>query len=80
MGFSQATTISQVLSKLPDDLATSQVEQAEEMMIEFAEQFDSVGLSQLSRHLVEVVDPVGVEEREAKRLEQDLKRAKAARH
>ncbi len=80
VGFSQATTISQVLGKLPDDLATSQVEQAEDMMIEFADQFDSAGLSQLSRHLVEVVDPVGVEEREAKRLEQDLKRAKAARH
>ncbi len=78
--FSQATTISQVLGKLPDDLATAQVEQAEEMMIEFAGQFDSAGLAQLSRHLVEVVDPVGVEEREAKRLEQDLKRAKAARH
>ncbi len=80
VGFSQAITISQVLGKLPDDLATSQVEQAEEMMIEFAEQFDSAGLSQLSRHLVEVVDPVGVEEREAKRLERDLKRAKASRH
>ncbi len=80
VGFSQATTISQVLAKLPDDLATSQVEQAESMMIEFADQFDSAGLAQLSRHLVEVVDPVGVEEREAKRLEQDLRRAKAARH
>ncbi len=80
VGFTQATTISQVLGKLPDDLATSQVEQAEDMMIEFAEQFDSAGLAQLSRHLVEVVDPVGVEEREAKRLEQDLKRAKASRH
>ncbi len=80
VGFSQATTISQVLNKLPDDLATSQVDQAEEMMIEFADQFDSAGLSQLSRHLVEVVDPVGVEEREAKRLERDLKQAKAARH
>ncbi len=80
VGFSQATTISQVLCKLPDDLATAQVEQAEEMMIEFADQFDSAGLSQLFRHLVEVVDPVGVEEREAKRLEQDLKRAKASRH
>ncbi len=80
VGFSQATTISQVLCKLPDDLATSQVEQAEEMMIEFADQFDSAGLAQLSRHLVEVVDPVWVEEREAKRLERDLKRAKASRH
>ncbi len=80
VGFSQATTISQVLGKLPDDLATSQVEQAEGMMIEFAGQFDSAGLSQVSRHLVEVIDPVGVEEREAKRLKQDLKRAKAARH
>ncbi len=80
MGLSQATTISQVLGKLPDDLGTSQVEQSEDLMIEFADQFDSAGLAQLSRHLVEVADPVGVEEREAKRLEQDLKRAKAARH
>ncbi len=80
VGFSQATTISQVLCKLPDDLATSQVEQAEEMMIEFADQFDSAGLAQLSRHLVEVVDPIGADEREAKRLERELKTARVGRH
>ncbi len=61
VGSTQATTISQVLGKLPDVLGTAQVEQAEEMMIQFAGQFDSAGLSQLFRHLVEVVDQVGVE-------------------
>jgi hypothetical protein len=34
----------------------------------------------LSHHLVEVVDPVGAEQREARRLEQELKSAQAGRH
>ena len=80
MGFEQATTISQVLKQLPDDLGTSQVEQAEETMVGYAAQFDSAGLARLSHHLVEVVDPVGAEQREARRLEQELKSAQAARH
>ncbi len=80
VGFEQATTISNVLKKLPTDLGTIQIQQAEEMMIDFADQFDSAGLSQLSRHLVEVVDPVGADKREAKRLERELKTARAGRH
>ena len=80
IGHTQATAISSALAKLPDEFSTQQVRQAEQMMIGYAAQFDSAGLSQLSHHLVEVIDPVGAEEREAKRLERDLKTARAGRH
>ena len=49
-------------------------------MIGYAAEFDSAGLSRLSRRLVEVLDPVGCDEREASRLDRDAKQAKAARH
>ena len=80
VGFEQATTISRVLRELPEDLGFVQMEQAEETMVGYAAQFDSAGLARLSHHLVEVVDPVGAEQREARRLEQELKSAQAARH
>ena len=80
VGFEQAATISQVLKQLPDDLGFAQIEQAEETMVGYAAQFDSAGLARLSHHLVEVVDPVGAEQREARRLEQELKSAQASRH
>ncbi len=80
VGFTQVTAISGALAKLPAEFSTQQVQQAEEMMIGYASQFDSAGLSQLSHHLVEVIDPIGAEEREAKRLERELKTARAGRH
>ena len=49
-------------------------------MVDYADEFDSTGLARLTRRLVELLDPVGADEREAKRLERELKAAKASRH
>ena len=80
VGVEQAHAITGVLKVLPDDFSPVQVATAENTMLGYAAAFDSDGLRRLSRRLVEVLDPVGSEEREARRLEQDLKAAKAARH
>lgn len=80
IGFEQAVAIGQVLTRLPDDLAAGDAVQAEETMLGLAADFDSAGLVGLSRHLVEVLDPQGAEQRDARRLERELKLAKAARH
>lgn len=80
VGFEQALAISSVLSRLPGDLGPEQTAQAERTMLGFADEFDSAGLAGLSRHLLEVIDPDGSDERDAKRLERDLRQARAARH
>jgi hypothetical protein len=80
IGFEQATAISTVLARLPDDLDTAQRALAEHTMLDYAREFDATGLARLSRRLVEVVDPAGCDQREAKSLERDLRQAKAARH
>ena len=80
VGFEQATAIATVLTRLPDDFSPAQQAEAEAAMVGYAGEFDSAGLSRLSRRLVEVLDPDGCDEREAVRLDRDLKLAKAARH
>ena len=80
VGFEQATAISSVLSRLGDDLTGGQVVEAEQVMIGYAREFDARGLAQLTRKLVEVIDPAGADEREAHRLERDARSARAARH
>lgn len=80
VGFEQASAIATVLALLPDDFSAAQVAEAEATMLGYASEFDSSGLARLSRRLVEVLDPVGADERDARRLERDLKQAEAARH
>ncbi len=80
VGFEQASAIGRVLSRLPEELGAEEVARAEATMLELATDFDSAGLAGLSRHLIETLDPVGAEERDARRLERDLKLAKASRH
>ena len=78
--FEQADAIGGVLAKLPADFCAEQISQAETLMVGYAREFDSAGLSRLTRRLVELLDPAGADEREAKRLERELKAAKAGRH
>ena len=80
VSFEQANAIGGVLAKLPADFSTQQLGEAEQLMIGYADEFDSAGLARLTRRLVELLDPVGADEREAKRLERELKAARAGRH
>ncbi len=80
VGFEQATTISGVLTRLGDDLTGAQTVEAERLMIGYAREFDARGLSQLTRRLVEVLDPDGADRREGERLERDARSARAARN
>lgn len=79
IGYEQAMAIAGVLSRLPDDFATPQVAEAEAALLGYAAEFDSASLSRLTHRMVELLDPVGCQEREAELLERDLKMAKAAR-
>jgi len=78
--FEQANAIGGVLAKLPTDFNSDQISEAETLMVAYAGEFDSAGLARLTRRLVELLDPTGADEREAKRLERELKAAKASRH
>lgn len=75
----QARAVTRVLAKLPDDLPVPSVRQAEELMVGFCAQFDSHELSRLSRHLLEVIAPETAEESTQRRLERELRVARAAR-
>lgn len=76
----QSEAITSVLEVLPEDFDTQQVEQAQQMMIDFAAEHTSSELRGLGGYLVEVLDPVGAEEREAARLEREHRAARRKRH
>jgi hypothetical protein len=76
----QARAITRVLADLPDDLPAGVVGEAEELMVTYAEQFNSAELSQLSRHLLEVLAPEIAEASEAERLEREYQQAVRNRH
>ncbi len=76
----QARAITRVLSDLPDDLPASVIDEAEELMVGYAGQFNSSELSQLSRHLLEVLAPEIAEASEAERLEREYQQAVRNRH
>jgi hypothetical protein len=79
VGVEQASAITTVLSRLPQDFSTSQVAEAEALLLGYAAEFDSRGLAHLTWHLLEVLDPVAAEHREQRLLERDLREARAAR-
>lgn len=76
----QARAVTDVLRKLPDDLSTEAVEQAQATMVGFCAEFDSQLLKGLAQHLLEVVAPEIAEEAEAARLERERKAALRNRH
>ncbi len=75
----QAEAITQVLAQLPDDLPAGAVEAGQEHLVGLAASHNAVELRRLSRHLLDVVAPETAEELEAKRLERELRAARAAR-
>lgn len=75
----QARAITSVLTDLPEDLAPSDLRDAEDRMVRFATEFDARGLSRLSTHLLEVLAPERADELEAERLEREERRARRNR-
>lgn len=75
----QARGILHGLSDLPDDLATTERDRAERLMVQFADTHDPKALRRLSTHLWQTIDPDGADEREAARLEAEEKLAQQNR-
>jgi hypothetical protein len=76
----QAEAITGVLGGLPDDLPSGMVERAQELMVGFAASHNATELRRLGGRLLEVLDPVGTEAREADRLEREHRLAMRSRH
>ncbi|NLT29683.1 MAG: DUF222 domain-containing protein [Propionibacterium sp.] len=75
----QADAITSVLEELPDDFDADQMWRAQETMVELAEHHNSTDLRNLTGYLIEVLDPVTAEQREAARLEREHRRAQRNR-
>lgn len=73
----QARVITTVLDDLPADLGPQVAYDAETTLVAFAEQFRPSELRRLARRLLEVVAPEVAEAEEAKRLEEEERRALA---
>lgn len=71
----QARAITRVIADLPEDLPASVLSEAEELMVGYADQFNSAELAQLSRHLLDVLAPEIAEASEAERLEREYQLA-----
>lgn len=71
MLMAQADAITTVLDQLPDDLTGDQMVSAESTMIGLAASHAAPDLRRLTLRLIEIVDPVGAEEREAVFLERE---------
>ena len=80
VGFEQAAAITRVLTKLPAELAPEQLAQAETILLDCAAEADSHELAGKTREVFEAIDPVVADDREATRLDRELKVATANRH
>lgn len=76
----QARAITGAMGELPEDLASRTRQDAEEMMIGFAAEFDSRALATLSDHLLEVLAPERADQLRAERLERERRRAERTRY
>lgn len=76
----QARAMTRVLADLPDDLPEAQVSDGEELLLGYADAFNSAELGTLSKHLLEVLAPEIAEAGEAERLEREYQRAFRDRH
>ena len=75
----QARGILAGLKNIPCGLAPADSDRAQELMVGFAASHDPTDLRRLSRHLWEVIDPLGAEALEAERLEAEHKLAEQNR-
>lgn len=76
----QSDALTAVLDVLPDDFSAQQVADAESEMIAFARTHHAGELRRLGSRLVELIDPVGADRREADLLERQRIRAMRDRH
>ncbi|MEA5055707.1 MAG: DUF222 domain-containing protein, partial [Propionicimonas sp.] len=76
----QATAITHVLDQLPPEFARESVDQAQEMLVDFAGTHNSAELRRLTGHLVAVLSPETAEGLEASRLEREERLARRSRH
>ena len=64
----------------PEDFAPEVIVEAQELLVGFAGSHNSVELRRLTSHLVEILDPVSAEPREAVRVEREYRLALRNRH
>ncbi|MGC3953282.1 MAG: DUF222 domain-containing protein [Propionicimonas sp.] len=76
----QASAITHVLDQLPPEFSTDTVDQAQELMVEFAATHNSTELRRLTGRLLEVLAPETAEALEAGRLEREQRQAHRGRH
>ena len=75
----QAEAITGVLALLPREFDDHTIVEAQRMMVGFADTHNSAELRRLTGHLIEVLSPDTADELEAKRLEQQERRAQTRR-
>ncbi|WP_166140362.1 HNH endonuclease signature motif containing protein [Nocardioides ochotonae] len=64
----QAHVIAAALAKLPSEVSAEMVDQAEAVLVEYADRFDPTELSRLGRRILDVIAPEIAEAAEARRL------------
>lgn len=77
---SQAESVTAVLAQLPEEFPAETVTEGEALMVEFAQTHNAAELRRLSSHLVEVLSPETADALEAKRAEEEHRRAMANRY
>ncbi|MBN9104696.1 MAG: DUF222 domain-containing protein, partial [Propionibacteriaceae bacterium] len=75
----QAEAITAVLTQLPKEFDDHTIGEAQTMMVGFAETHNSAELRRLTTHLIEVLSPDTADQLEAKRVEQQERRAQTRR-
>ncbi|MBN9106417.1 MAG: DUF222 domain-containing protein, partial [Propionibacteriaceae bacterium] len=75
----QAEAITAVLTQLPKEFDDNTIIEAQQLMVGFAETHNSAELRRLTTHLIEVLSPDTADQLEAKRLEQQERRAQTRR-
>jgi hypothetical protein len=75
----QAEAITAVLAQLPKEFDNNTISEAQTMMVGFAETHNSAELRRLTTHLIDVLSPDTADRLEAKRLEQQERRAQTRR-
>jgi hypothetical protein len=76
----QSEAIAGVLADLPKDFDEHAIDQAQELMVGFAESHNAAELRRLTTHLVEVLSPDTADAIEARKLERQERLAQAHRH
>ncbi|MBN9106010.1 MAG: DUF222 domain-containing protein [Propionibacteriaceae bacterium] len=75
----QAEAITGVLAQLPKEFDDNTIIEAQTMMVGFAETHNSAELRHLTTHLIDMLSPDTADQLEAKRLEQQERRAQTRR-